>query len=418
MKIFWSWQSDTPGKTGRHLIRESLRAAIDALKKSDSVEEPIERESKNGLHLDHDRAGVSGSPDLARLIFEKIEASTVFVADVTPVSVVQSGESDGGSAVRKRNMNPNVAIELGYALKAVSDRNVLMVLNTHYGDRSYLPFDLAHKAGPIQFELAPDANKEARDAVFAQLTGDFVTALRPFVQGQTGHRSTSKFPKTPTTISDAVYFQVGDVLAEFGDDSDRTSYVASNGCGFYLRVTPQSPLVRPFTRSELYSKIRRAALRPLWPNHSGLFACNAFGAAVVEPLSPNGGAVKALSQVFTNGEIWGVAPWLLMDGNLGKYVPGPAFETTFRGRLSDYTKLLAKDFGIPLPYTIEAGAVGLKDYWIFAGQNPDDRFGPIYDDAFKFEMVLNDLTSDALDKVANGIFEALYRASGYQRPPE
>jgi hypothetical protein len=31
VKIFWSWQSDTPGKTGRHFVRDVLRAVVDDL---------------------------------------------------------------------------------------------------------------------------------------------------------------------------------------------------------------------------------------------------------------------------------------------------------------------------------------------------------------------------------------------------
>ena len=169
MKIFWSWQSDTPGKTGRHLIRQALADAISALKQPEDVEEPSERENKDALHLDHDRKGVSGSPDLARLILGKIEASTVFVADVTPVSTIPAHTFGGEEVPEKRNMNPNVAIELGYALRALSDLNVLMVLNTHYGNRSHLPFDLAHKAGPILFDLPPDADKATRNEVAGAL---------------------------------------------------------------------------------------------------------------------------------------------------------------------------------------------------------------------------------------------------------
>src|ERR1041385_4207385 len=161
MKIFWSWQSDTPGKTGRHFVRQTLLDAIRDLKQPEDVEEPTERERKEALHLDQDRQGIPGSPDLFRTILEKIDASAVFIADVTPVSTSPARTIDGETIPEKRNMNPNVAIELGYALKALSDRNVLMVLNTHYGDRTFLPFDLAHKAGPIMFHLAPEADKKA-----------------------------------------------------------------------------------------------------------------------------------------------------------------------------------------------------------------------------------------------------------------
>jgi hypothetical protein len=78
MKVFWSWQSDTPGKTGRHFIRDALKAAIKKLKDADDVIEPTEREIRSELHIDHDRSGVPGSPDLVGVILEKIEQPTVW----------------------------------------------------------------------------------------------------------------------------------------------------------------------------------------------------------------------------------------------------------------------------------------------------------------------------------------------------
>jgi hypothetical protein len=86
MKIFWSWQSDTPGNIGRHFVRETLEDAIRQLKEAPEIEEPPARETREDLHLDYDRKNVPGSPDLARLIFDKIEQATVLIADVTPVN--------------------------------------------------------------------------------------------------------------------------------------------------------------------------------------------------------------------------------------------------------------------------------------------------------------------------------------------
>lgn len=148
MKIFWSWQSDTPGRIGRHFVRDAVRLAIEQLKRAPDVEEPTAAETREGIHLDHDREGVTGSPDLARTIFDKIDRAAVFIADVTAV-----GASDDGS---KRLINSNVAIEYGHAHHSLGDEAILMVQNTHYGDRETLPFDLKHKARPIQFCLAPD----------------------------------------------------------------------------------------------------------------------------------------------------------------------------------------------------------------------------------------------------------------------
>jgi hypothetical protein len=173
MKIFWSWQSDTSGKTGRRFVRDALLGAIKILKQPEEVEEPTRAENRESMHLDQDRQNVTGSPALADTIKRKIRASKVFIGDVTPVSKIPKRKGAKDSR-EKRNMNPNVAIELGYAQHALGDERVLMVLNKHYGGREFLPFDLQHHAGPILYRLKPDATKEEIAAEHAKLRGDFV----------------------------------------------------------------------------------------------------------------------------------------------------------------------------------------------------------------------------------------------------
>lgn len=170
MKVFWAWQSDTPGKIGRFFVRDVLNAAIKQLRDDLEVVEPTEREVRDALELDHDRKGVPGSPDLARTILEKIKAASVFVADVTPVGTVSDDD--------KKLINSNVAIELGYALSFHTDRRLLMVMNTHYGTRADLPFDVAHKGGPIMFDVRPDADRRAVAEAAAELRGQLVEAIK------------------------------------------------------------------------------------------------------------------------------------------------------------------------------------------------------------------------------------------------
>ena len=152
MKVFWSWQSDHPGKISRHFVREALEKAISEIKQDPEIEE-----AARDAELDHDRKGVPGSPDLARIILDKIQTSDVFVADVTPVGHVADNP-------KKRLINSNVAIELGFALRAVSDRAMLMILNEAFGTRDELPFDLKHKAGPITYNLPAGAPKKQIEA--------------------------------------------------------------------------------------------------------------------------------------------------------------------------------------------------------------------------------------------------------------
>lgn len=116
MKIFWSWQSDTPGSIGRHFVRTALLEAIAELKQPEDIDKPTTADNRESMHLDQDRQD-RGSPDLANLIFSKIEKAAVFVADVTPVATIPAQNE----RPEKRNINPNVAIELGFALHALTD---------------------------------------------------------------------------------------------------------------------------------------------------------------------------------------------------------------------------------------------------------------------------------------------------------
>ena len=117
MKIFWSWQSDTPGQIGKYLVRDALKLAINRLKQAEDIDEP----TRDDLHLDQDTQGTTGSPDLVPTIFGKIEKSEVVVADVTIV---------GKTAEDKCLINSNVTIELGYALRACTDARVVLVFNS------------------------------------------------------------------------------------------------------------------------------------------------------------------------------------------------------------------------------------------------------------------------------------------------
>jgi len=76
--IFYSWQSDLPSKTNRGLIEEALRNAAKAVYKSKVFDvEPV---------VDRDTRGTPGSPDILTTILKKIEAASVFVADISIVT--------------------------------------------------------------------------------------------------------------------------------------------------------------------------------------------------------------------------------------------------------------------------------------------------------------------------------------------
>jgi len=125
--IFYSWQSDTKAAANRTLIQDALEAAAKELRADGSiaVEPVVERDTK----------GVPGAPDIGGTILEKIDASAAVVADVTIVS-----RGNG-----RPTPNPNVLIELGYALKSLGARRLILVQNLAFGGPEDLPFDLRQK---------------------------------------------------------------------------------------------------------------------------------------------------------------------------------------------------------------------------------------------------------------------------------
>jgi hypothetical protein len=122
--VFYIWQSDL-GSANRNFIQRALEDAAKAIKTDDTLDiEPI---------IDRDTAGVPGSPEIAKTIFEKIADADVVVADVSIIN-----QQFGG----RPSPNPNVLVEVGFALSAIRHERVILVFNTAFGKIEDLPFDL------------------------------------------------------------------------------------------------------------------------------------------------------------------------------------------------------------------------------------------------------------------------------------
>ncbi len=118
--IFYSWQSDLPNSTNRGFIGDALEKAAKSITDDEII-------------IDRDTAGIPGSPSITATIFDKISKADVFVADV---SIINKGWNG------RKAPNPNVLIELGYAIKALGTERIILVMNEDFGDKTQLPFDL------------------------------------------------------------------------------------------------------------------------------------------------------------------------------------------------------------------------------------------------------------------------------------
>lgn len=407
MKFFWSWQSDTPGEIGRYFVRDALLGAIKQLKQPEDVEEPTTAAHREAMELTSDRQGVTGSPPLAATIKKKIGECEVFIADVTPVSKVPGRKG----AKEKRNMNINVGIELGYAIRAHGEEQVLLVLNEHYGDREYLPFHLQDLGGPITYRLAPDATQEQIDAEMPKLRGKFIVAIREFLKKIPAKEVESTFRRVPSTTSIATWYSPGETIADF---DSQTSYAFDDDNGVYLRVSPRTSPARPFTSGELLGAARQRHMGLLWRSQAGLPHGNPRGAIVIEPVSGNGGRVRAASQVFHNGEIWGIGRDLLCDNEHGRFIPVWRLEEAVRYGLQGFVRFLER-LGLGPPYDVEFGVVGVNGFSLVIENNFDNPYA-IYQEVFSDKLILGSTTQQAIDEALLLIFQSFFRMTGHPRP--
>jgi hypothetical protein len=163
MKVFWSWQDDSPGKTNRHFIKGALEAAVATLAGE------YEFEDADRPTLDHDTKEVPGAAEIVPVLMDKIANSAVFVADVTPIAQTKDG---------KALPNANVMIELGWSLNKPGWARQIYVLNTATGFKlSDLPFDIRGRR-VLTYALAPTDDGKVKDAAKKRLIAELTDAIR------------------------------------------------------------------------------------------------------------------------------------------------------------------------------------------------------------------------------------------------
>jgi hypothetical protein len=355
-RIFYSWQADRANTTGRNLVQRALLDAI-SMMKSDADVEDAERDS---VRLDSDTQGVPGSPPIVETIFAKIDASTVFIADLTFVGQRVSG---------RPTPNPNVAIEYGYALKALSHSRIVGVMNAAHGapTRESLPFDLGHMRHPITYNCPDDADEDTRRRERKGLAERLRMALKVVLDDvEAGEASLSVERKMYQPLEPcegrARFRNVGDPIGSLHDGSPvpqpDVPVGLSPGPVMWLRVLPK---YQPDKRL-LVTQIREALVNggrivsPL----NGDDLLNAYGVRGPDGYglahAVSSGVTPMLVYVFTSGEVWSI------DAALMSYSSDQVFfnPANFVSAIQRFSDLLGR-LGVGGPYRWVAGIEGMKN---------------------------------------------------------
>lgn len=234
--VFYAWQSDSDPRINRSFIETALKEAIKRIDNDISVQA--------SPRLDKDTAEIPGIPNIADTIFEKIRECGIFVADLTFVGRTW----DSGKSLP----NPNVLLELGLALGTVGWQRIISVVNTAFGEREDLPFDLRHRRGPVTFALKSrqDSSKgEARK----QLSADLETAIRLIIETGALKSKGQSAQERITAERDRIHEKIK--AGEFAELSAEEGAVVLS----IFAAIPQDPTGRILQDENLLRKYR-----PIW----------------------------------------------------------------------------------------------------------------------------------------------------------
>lgn len=209
--IFYSWQSDLPNATNRGFIFKALQQAVSAITGDTSIDvEPV---------LDRDTAGVAGSPNIAQTILDKIARADALVLDV---SLITPEGSD------KHCPNPNVLLELGFAVGTLGWPRIIMVMNTAFGEPSDLPFDLrGHRVLKYSLAKSSETKSEQRKILSKRLRKELQIVLE-------NPHSTS----TVTSVQTLAEQVLQSIEARAPDRAPRIRRLMKHICGELVRIEP------------------------------------------------------------------------------------------------------------------------------------------------------------------------------------
>jgi hypothetical protein len=232
LTVFYSWESDLPRETNQDFLRTALHAAAANLRDSE----------KGGIQVDIDEATRDrpGSPNIPSSIFEKISDADIFVCDVTIINNSDTNE-------RFRVPNPNVLIELGYAIAVLGWSRIVMVFNKAFGDLGDLPFDIRqHRVTPYTQARLEGSKRQAQSAsaVFGRT---LATAFEII------HRSSPKRPNEINGIALKSTAAIPDVRVKV-DAGIRELELHGRAFALFLQVQNHSPV--PVKINSLYFETR------------------------------------------------------------------------------------------------------------------------------------------------------------------
>lgn len=372
MKIFWSWQDDSPSEANRHFIKVALEAAITTLAGE------YELEDSDRPTLDHDTKGVAGAAEIVPVLMDKIANSAVFVADVTPITRTENG---------KALPNANVMIELGWSLNKPGWERQIYVMNTASGfEPSDLPFDIRGRR-VLTYALALADKGKAKDDVRKRLIGELIAAIRTNLEDHLEEEAADRFIPGILARPDEPSLWAGAENGFCHQDSFAhdhwTSVTIPSGPRAYLRVIPSGWKTEPPDVAAISGLASNVAPSALSHQSSGDFGPTKEGYVrywLSSRLDEDPRQTQDLVMYFEDtGEFWMITGSAIVSYS-GTNTRSVDLATVFQGWASAMRRShwILDRFGAFPTRRVEVGFTGFHDVrfpggWYEAGRPPARR---------------------------------------------
>jgi hypothetical protein len=423
MKIFWSWQSDRSQNVCKHFVRQALDEAVKHLSETPEINDskrPIEQEDTADISVDQDTQGEAGMVDISATILKKIEQSAVFVADITTIGMSESG---------RQMANPNVLIELGYAMKCLPAGRILLIANAAWRFHpEKLPFDIRHRRGPITYKLKRDADAEHRRQVLRELVDDLESALRPMVVGAIQDRSAlSSFDAVEPSVDPARWWNKETELyrrPNYEQNSrEEVSILAPDEPLIYFRMIPKKK-VDPIRESELERLAQHMPLLISRFANGRDAARNAYGAISFadKMMSDGSRRIVGATQIFRNREIWSIDASLtrtehpedLKFSRGSPFVSDEILEQWSLKGMREIADIASRQMRIPFPVDVEFGLAPALGYKMTLWGRT--LTGPCYLQSIRCRTILKSSDPGDVQASAVELFEGFWESFGTERP--
>lgn len=241
VEVFYCWQSDLPYSHNKEYIRELL----------DNIEKSPEADQHN-IAIVEATSHMIGSPNITHELLEKIQNSDIFVCDA---SIINSQQEDQKI---KKVPNPNVMVELGFAISSLGWDRIIMMFNEKYGSLTQLPFDLQKHRTTLydsdssdKLDLEEELKQKIIAIIEASPTKRFLTSLsnEREVEYENDLKNIKRFFGTFLLEHTDEHFQnmprkLNTDILSFFEDLDR--FLGSNSVNFRLYDTKLFDMIQEF----------------------------------------------------------------------------------------------------------------------------------------------------------------------------